>query len=168
METVLISPAKVSILFLPAFVLYLLIPVAATAILTYILAKRLEPMVRSAPDFRFDELLKRAFNTYQLPHHRMPRYFLSGAIHISILISLIVLSLRVITMVLSGIFSGFTLPGLGGTAGTVYGALADIGETVVLAACVVAIIRRGIFKPDRYVSPNAMGKTGPVKQLPTW
>ena len=158
METVLISPANVSILFLPAFILYLLIPVAAIAVLTYILAKRMEPLVRSAPDFRFDNLLKRAWNTYQLPHHRMPRYYLSGAIHISILISLIVLSLRVISMVLSGIFSGFAFFDPGGIVSNVYNALADIGETVILAACVVAIIRRGIFKPARYSVPERYGK----------
>ena len=117
METVLISPANVSIFFLPAFILYLVIPVAAIAFLTYILAKRMKPLVRSAPDFRFDNLLERAWNTYQLPHHRMPRYYLSGAIHISILFSLIVLSLRVISMVLSGVSSEFAFFEPGGIVG---------------------------------------------------
>ena len=158
METVLISPANVSIFFLPAFILYLVIPVAAIAFLTYILAKRMKPLVRSAPDFRFDNLLERAWNTYQLPHHRMPRYYLSGAIHISILFSLIVLSLRVISMVLSGVSSEFAFFEPGGIVANVYNSLADIGETVILVACVVAIIRRGVFKPARYNVPEQYGK----------
>ena len=145
-------------MFMPAFIFYLLIPVAGIGILAYIFAKRFEPLFRSAPDFRFDQIRKRLWGTYLSPHHRMPRYYFSGAIHITILVSLIVLSLRVITMVLSGISAGFTLPGLGHMAGTLYGALADIAETVVLVACAVAIVRRGIFRPERYNVPKRYGK----------
>jgi Fe-S oxidoreductase len=42
--------------------------------------------------------------------------------------------------------------------GTGYGVLADLGETVILVACVVAAIRRGIFKPERYSVPERYGK----------
>ncbi len=88
----------------------------------------------------------------------MPRYYLSGAIHISILFSLIVLSLRVISMVLSGVSSEFAFFEPGGIVANVYNSLADIGETVILIACVVAIIRRGVFKPARYNVPEQYGK----------
>ncbi len=158
METVLISPAKASILFMPGFVLYLLIPIAGIAILAHILWRRFKPLSGGAPDFRLDRIMERLWKTYNSPHHRMPRYYFSGAIHITILVSLIVLSIRVILMVLSGVFAGLSHPGLGGAVGTVYGALADLGETVVLAACVVAIIRRAVFRPERYGVPKRYGK----------
>jgi Fe-S oxidoreductase len=158
MATVLISPAEASFLFMPGFVLYLLIPIVGIAVLAHILWRRFKPLAGAAPDFRFDRIKERIWKTYESPHHRMPRYFFSGAIHITILVSLMALSIRVILMVLSGVFAGLSNPDLGGVIGTVYGALADIGETVILVACVVAVIRRGIFKPERYSVPERYGK----------
>ncbi|MBW2370842.1 MAG: (Fe-S)-binding protein [Deltaproteobacteria bacterium] len=157
MEPILISPAKASILFMPSAVVSLLIPLIGIGLLTYLIAKRMKPLARFAPDFRLDQVKKRLWNTYELPHHRMPRYTFAAAIHISILISVIVLSLRAITLVVSGIVDGFIIPGFGGIVGTVYGGLADVAETVVLIACIVAVIRRGIFKPERYDVPESYG-----------
>ncbi|MBW1750847.1 MAG: electron transfer flavoprotein, partial [Deltaproteobacteria bacterium] len=107
MEPILISPAKASILFMPSAVVSLLIPLIGIGLLTYLIAKRMKPLARFAPDFRLDQVKKRLWNTYELPHHRMPRYTFAAAIHISVLISVIVLSLRTITLVVSGIVDGF-------------------------------------------------------------
>jgi Fe-S oxidoreductase len=158
MDTVLITPAEASIIFMPGFILYLLIPIAGIAVLAHILWRRFKPLASAAPDFRFDRIKERLYKTYESPHHKMPRYFLSGAIHITILVSLMALSIRVILLVLSGVFAGLANPDLGGVVGTAYGALADIGETVILVACIVAVIRRGIFKPERYSVPERYGK----------
>jgi Fe-S oxidoreductase len=136
----------------------ILIPVAGVALLTYILAKRMPPLFRAAPDFRFDNILQRLWNMYEYPHHRMPRYKLAGAIHITTLISLIVVALQFATSILSGISEGFTFPGLGGSLGAAYGVLKDIGETVLFGVCVVAAVRRGVFKPARYDVPERYGK----------
>lgn len=158
MEPVLISPAKASILLIPSAFFSILIPVAGIALLTYILAKRMPPLFRAAPDFRLDKIPQRLWNMYEYPHHRMPRYKLAGAIHITTLICLIVLGLQFITTLLSGISDGYTLPGFGGRIGTVYGVLKDIAGTVLFCVCVVAAIRRGVFKPARYDVPERYGK----------
>ncbi len=158
MDAYLTSPAESTILFIPGFILYLLIPLAGTGLLTYILTKRLKPLALAAPDFRFDRLKQRLFNVYEIPHHRMTRYLFASVIHITTLVCLIVLSLRVITLVLQGVFAGFTLPGLDGGVGTAYNALADLAETVILIACTVSILRRGLFQPARYKVPERYGK----------
>jgi Fe-S oxidoreductase len=151
MGTVLISPAEVSILGIPGAVFSLLIPLVGVGILVYLVARRMAPLFRAAPDPRTDNIKKRLFGLYEFPHHRMPRYKFSGAIHITTIICLAVLSLQVITFLLEGISAGFTLPGLDeGFVGTVYRMLTDIALTVLLATCIVALYRRGISKPERY------------------
>ncbi len=158
METALISPANTSLLLIPSSLFSILIPVVGISILTYILAKRLAPIVRAAPAFRFDQIPKRLYGMYEHPHHRMPRYASAAAIHITILISLMVMSLRVITMILLGISDGFVLPGLDGQLGSIYNGLADLAESLIFIACVVAIVRRGVFRPERYDVPKRYGK----------
>ena len=159
METALISPANTSLLFIPSELFSILIPVAGLTLLIYILAKRMAPLVRSAPAFRFDQIPKRLFNMYEIPHHRMPRYASAGAIHITTLICLIVISLRFITMILSGISDGFVLPGLTGKVGTVYNGIADLAETIAFLVCIVAIVRRGVLSRNGMMCRNAMEKT---------
>jgi len=158
MELALISPAKASFLLIPSVLFSILIPVAGIAFLTYILAKRLPPLFRAAPDFRFDHIPQRLWNMYHYPHDRMPRYKLSGAIHITTLICLVVLALRFITALLSGISAGYTLPGFSGILGTGYTVLKDYAETILFCVCIVAIVRRAYFKPGRYDVPERYGK----------
>lgn len=159
MEMMWISPANVKLLFIPGWLFSLLIPVIGVAVLTYILAKRIAPLFRAAPETsRTDNIISRLYALYDKPHHRMPRYVLSGAIHITILISLIILSLRIITLVASGISPDFVIPGLGGVLGVIYGVLKDLAETVILVMCIVAMVRRGIYKPARYAVPEKYGK----------
>lgn len=158
MELALISPAKAFIFWIPSVLFSILIPLAGVGVLTYILAKRLPPLLRAAPDFRWDQIPKRLWNMYEYPHHRMPRYKLSGAIHITTLICLIVLAVGFITTLLSGISEGYALPGFDGIVGTGYGYLKDYVETILFLVCLVAIIRRGVLKPKRYDVPKRYGK----------
>jgi Fe-S oxidoreductase len=158
MNPVLMSPAKTSLFMFPSFLFSLLVPVLGVAVLTYILAKRMPPFFRAAPDSRLDRIAKRLWGIYEFPHHRMPRYKLAGAIHITSLICLLVVSLQFITTLLSGISDGYVLPGFSGEVGAVYAALKDVAETVLFIACVVAAVRRGVFKPGRYEVPERYGR----------
>jgi len=158
MEPILISPAKATILGIPSVVFSVLIPLVGLSIFIFVIYKRLAPLSLGAPDPRRDRIAQRAVNTFLIPHHRMPRYMLSGAIHITILVGFIVISLRWITLPLLGIFDGFALPGLGGLLGNIYTNVKDLVATFVLAACTVAIIRRGVFRPKRYSVPERYGK----------
>ena len=112
MQAVLITPANATILGIPMPIFSVLIPAAGIVVLAYILLKRLQPLVKAQPDPRTDQIPRRLLDMYTYPHHRMPRYWLSSAIHITTLVSLIVLSLHVISLVLSGISDLFRFAGL--------------------------------------------------------
>ncbi len=154
-----VSPAGASILAIPGVIFTVLIPVLGIAAFTFIMAKRMAPLVRSADDPRFDRIPERLFGMvkYAIGQWRQPRYRLAGILHITIFAGFMILSLRSLTMVLLGISPGFTLPGLSGMAGNIYGVLKDIAGTLVLVAVVAAMIRRGIFKPARYAVPKKYG-----------
>ena len=95
---------------------------------------------------------------YAIGQYRQPRYMMAGVIHITLFAGFMILSLRSITLVILGMHSGFVLPGLGGVTGQIYSVLKDIAATFVLAACVVGMVRRGIFRPERYDVPKRYGK----------
>lgn len=156
METALIPPSNLGIL---AILLSLVIVALGVGLLTYILIKRARPLFKAAPDSRSDRIFTRLWNTFNLPHHRMPRYFLAGAIHITILIGFIVLSLRWISMVLLGFSDQPYLPWHFGIVGDAYDVIRSIVATFVLAACIVAIVRRGYMRPARYEVPERFGKS---------
>ncbi len=139
----------------------LLVPVAGIALFVCIAAKRMAPLFRAAPDFRFDNIGKRLFGLYEFPHHRMPRpgYELSGYIHITTIICLIILSLQVIILILQGISPSFSLPLLDkGIIADGYRMISDLALTVLLSATLLALYRRVILKPERYSVPDRYGK----------
>jgi len=160
METVLISPAKAIIFDFPAAILSLLIPLIGIGIFTYIIALRLKPLVLASPDPRFDRLTSRFLKMfkYAIGQYRHPRYKDAGIIHIVIFAGFMILSLRSITLVLLGISDGYVLPGMSGMAGQVYRVLKDFTEIFILAACLAAMYRRIIVKPERYAVPAKYGK----------
>jgi len=160
MDTALISPAGAYILGIPAVVFSVLIPVAGTGIFTYIIAKRLAPLFSAAPDPRFDHFKDRFIYVlkYAIGQYRQPRYLLAGIIHIVIFAGFIILSIHSASLVLIGISEGFAASVSNSMVGHIYGALKDFASTFVLLACVIAIVRRGIFKPKRYSVPPEYGK----------
>ncbi len=160
MQTALISPANATVMGIPTIIFSFAIPLIGVAVFTFIVAKRMAPLVRALPDKRFDHpaqrlagLLKYAFGQY-----RQPRYLLAGIIHIVFFAGFIIISLRSITLVLTGISEGYHLPGLGGNMGTAYSMVKDVAATAVFFACIAAIVRRGIFRPARYEVPAGYGK----------
>ncbi len=159
MEPALISPAEVSFLGLPGAVFAVLIPVVGVAVFTYIMAKRLAPLVLSAPDNRFDRVKDRVVAVIKLwlGQYKHPRYRLAGILHIMIFAGFIILSIRSISLVVIGISADFALPGFGGALGHVYNILKDYAATMVFIACVIAAVRRGYFKPARYATPPQYG-----------
>ncbi len=160
MENVLISPADASVFFIPTWIFSLLIPVIGVAIFTYIIALRLAPLFRAAPDQRTDHPLKRIGNVLKiwLAQYRQPRYRLAGVVHILIFAGFLILSVRSITMVLIGISDEFVFPGLGGDFGHFYTIIKDYAATLVLIACIIAAIRRLLIKPARYAVPAKYGQ----------
>jgi len=160
MDTVLISPANASVFAIPAIFFSIIIPLIGIAFFAYIMSRRLKPLFLAAPDPRFGRITERITNMvkYAILQYRQPRYMLGGVLHIVIFAGFVVLSLRSITLVILGFSEGFVLPGLGGAAGHIYGVLKDFAGTFVLVSVLIAMIRRGIFTPQRYQVPPRYGK----------
>jgi hypothetical protein len=139
----------------------LIVLTAGIALFVYIVARRLAPLFRAAPDYRFDNVGKRLLGLYEFPHHRMPRpgYEISGYIHITTIICLIVIAPHVVTLILQGISPSFHLPFLGrGLVADGYRVLTDLALTVLLAVTLFALYRRVILRPQRYKVPERYGK----------
>jgi len=142
MEVALTSPASASFLGIPTVIFSVLIPVIGAAIFTYIMAKRIAPLVLAAPDHRFDRIHERIMNVFKLwlAQYRQPRYMLAGVLHIMIFAGFVILSVRSTSLVLIGVSEGFVVPGFGGTLGHIYNIFKDYAATMVLVACIIAAV----------------------------
>ncbi|MGD8990038.1 MAG: (Fe-S)-binding protein [Desulfobacterales bacterium] len=160
MESVLISPAAASVAGIPTIIFSILIPLVGVAIFTYIMFRRIQPLVKAAPDKRLGCIGQRIGLTLKiwLAQWRQPRYLLAGIIHIFIFAGFIILGARSTQLVILGFSENFVLPGFSGNFGWFYNVLKDYAATWVLIACVIAAVRRGIFKPARYAVPPRYGK----------
>jgi Fe-S oxidoreductase len=160
METALISPATASVFGIPAAVFSILIPVIGTALFAYIILRRITPLLKAAPDERFCCIGQRIGLILKiwLAQWRQPRYMLAGVLHIFIFAGFIILGARSTQLVILGFSENFVLPGFSGVFGQIYSVLKDYAATWVLIACVIAAVRRGIFKPGRYAVPSRYGK----------
>ncbi len=140
-------------------ILALIIVAAGVGAFTYVLAMRMAPLFRAAQGPQLDRIGERLFALYHFPHHRMPRpgYADIGYTHISIILSLAVLSIHVLMLIYAG-FTGLQMPALDTTIGAGYAIISDIALTVLLAACIFAAVRRGYLKPSRYDVPEQYGK----------
>ena len=160
MQPALISPASNLIIGIPANIIYILIPLAGMGIFAYIVFKRLAPLLKAAPDDRFNRFAERIQSVLKiwLAQWRHPRYLLAGVVHIFLFGGFLILGARSTQLVFIGFVDGFTLPGFGGGFGAFYNVVKDYAATWVLIAVVVAAVRRGIFKPARYAVPAQYGR----------
>jgi Fe-S oxidoreductase len=160
MDTLLIPPAQSVILFIPAFLFSLAIPIIGVAIFTYIITLRLAPMLQAARDDRWDSIPARLvqFVRIWLLQWRHPRYMMAGVLHIILFAGFLILSIRSLEMVGIGIYSGFVMPGLDGWIASLYGFIRGYAATGVLVVAVIAMYRRGITRPARYAVPEKYGK----------
>ena len=158
----LIAPAQYTFMGLPLIILSVIIPIVGVGLWTYIMAKRIAPMVKARKDDRFDHPVDRVWNVLKiwLAQWRQPRYMMGGVIHIVIFFGFLTLGLRSTSLVIVGIIPHFALPGFGPDQpiGMVYNVAKDYAATFVFFACLVAAIRRGIFRPERYDVPERFGK----------
>ncbi len=144
----------------PAAILSFVLPIIGVGLFTYIMARRIAPLVRANPDNRFGNIVQRIVNLViiWLGQIKQPRYMLAGVLHIIIFAGFLILSIRSTTLVVVGFSDGFVLPGFDGNLGAIYNFFKDYAATGVLIACIIAAVRRGIFKPKRYAVPEKYGK----------
>lgn len=156
----MISPASATVFGIPAKIIYTLIPLIGVGIFAYIITRRLAPLLKAAPDDRFNrvpERIKAVFKIW-LGQWRHPRYMLAGVVHIFLFAGFLILGARSTQLIFLGVIDGFQLPGFGGAFGSFYNVLKDYAATWVLIAVIVAAVRRVIFKPARYAVPAKYGK----------
>ena len=140
--------------------LYALMPVLGVACFSYVVAKRLVPLLHGQRDLRFDQPWLRLGRVLQfwLGQWRQPRYFLAGILHIFIFTGFLVLLVHSFSLVLLGISERFVVPGFSGRVGNIYNVLKDYAATLVFFAVVIAAIRRVVFRPARYAVPAKYGR----------
>jgi Fe-S oxidoreductase len=155
----ILEPADVAIAGIPGPKLALAILIAALALFAYVMSRRIDLLRKAMPDPRFSDMGERIrlMLVYGFGQLRQPRYLLAGVIHILLFAGFMILSVRSLTLVGSGFSAGFHLPLLGGSAGHAYEVLKDYVVLMVLAVCIVAIIRRAVFKPARYAHAPGQG-----------
>ena len=154
------SPASASLAGIPARLLFLLIPLAGVAVFTWMMARRVAPLLKAAPDPRFDNLWERTVLVLKvwLAQWRHPRYLLAGVLHIVLFLGFLVLGLRSFQLIFLGFMETCTLPGFGGLLGAAYNVAKDYAATAVFLSVVVLAYRRGIVRPARYAVPKELGK----------
>lgn len=147
-----LHPASDTYLGLPGYAIGWLIFVVAMALFFYTIYRRYLLMSSGQPDPRLSSVGKRLLDliVYGFLQKRQPRYFWSGVFHIMIFWGFVVLSLRSIDLVSQGLHIPFLGPVMKGGVGKFYNTLKDISELIVLVACVWAILRRAITKPERF------------------
>ncbi len=144
----------------PEWPLFLKIHVLGLACFTYIVARRLVPLVRAARDPRFDRPVTRLGMVlkYWLGQWKHPRYKTAGSLHILVFAGFILLVIRTFTVLLAGVPENFRLPGRPGVAIEAYGVVTDYALTLVFLCMLFAMVRRLVFKPARYAVPARYGK----------
>jgi len=144
----------------PARILFLMIHLLGLALFSYIVARRMQPLLRGERDVRFDRpwiRLERVLQ-YWLAQWKHPRYRGAGILHILIFAGFITLAMRSFALIIFGLSDSFGFPG---EVGHLYELLTDWSATVVLLCMIVAIVRRTVFKPARYAVPERYGKGHP-------
>jgi Fe-S oxidoreductase len=160
MNPALISPSQTTIVGLPATVVYTLLPVVGIVLFGYMIHRRLAPMLKAAPDRRTNNLSERFRKVIGiwLFQRRHLRYLAAGVLHILLFSGFLILGLRSMEMIFMGILPGFDLTVMIGGAGQVYEVVRSYAATWVLAAALIAMVRRGVVRPARYAVPARYGK----------
>ena len=150
------SPAQVTYWFIPGHVLFPIIHLLGLACFSYIVARRLLPLLRGQRDLRFDQPRVRIARVmkYWLGQWKHPRYRFAGTVHIFIFAGFILLATRAFSLIL-GLSDRFALPP---GAGHAYDTVRDYATTIVFLCMVIAAVRRLVFKPARYAVPARFGK----------
>jgi len=140
--------------------LFVLVHLIGVASFTYIVWRRLVPLVRGQSDPRFDRPLARLGNLakFWFGQWRHPRYPGAGVLHILIFIGFILLVIRSFSTLLVGVSRYVATQGPPSQIAYLYSTVTDYAATVVFICMLVAIIRRLVFRPARYAVPTRYGR----------
>ncbi len=153
----IMHPALDSYFGVPGYVFAWLLCVSSVSLFSYIISRRIGPLRMSQRDPRFSQLGERLWGLllFGIFQKRQPRYPAAGIIHIMIFSGFVVLGLRSIELVAQSLNLPVLDPLMRGPFGAYYGGVKDFFELIVLAACIWAILRRAVVKPERYAGSHA-------------
>ncbi len=156
----ILSPGQATYWLIPGHVLFLVIHLLGVGCFSYIVVKRLVPLIRGERDLRFDRPFLRMGRVlkFWLGQWKHPRYKTAGTIHILIFAGFILLAIRAFTVLLFGASDNILQAGSTSTVNRLYEIVTDYAATIVFLCMVVAAIRRIVFKPSRYAVPARYGK----------
>ncbi|MBT3257311.1 MAG: 4Fe-4S dicluster domain-containing protein [Deltaproteobacteria bacterium] len=134
------------------YVFMWIIAIVALTTFAFIIRSRIDLLLAGQKDPRFSNLKQRFLDLveYGFIQKRQPRYLWAGVIHIMIFWGFVVLGLRSLDLVTEGLGFPIFRPFMHSPLGPFYNALKDVFELIVLVACIWAILRRAIVKPERY------------------
>ncbi len=161
------SPAQVTYWLIHGHVLFVVLNLLGIACFSYIVSKRLTPLLRGERDFRFDRPLERLERLlqYWVGQWKHPRYRTAGIMHILIFASFLILATQAFSLLILGVYPNFVLPGSSEGIGLVYTIVKDYAATIVFCCMIFAIVRRVVFKPARYAVPARYGKGHPFDAI---
>lgn len=150
-------PALRSYWGIPGVVFTWFILVAALCLFAFILYRRCQLLRAGRPDPRLTPVAGRLRDllSYGILQKRQPRYLWAGILHILIFWGFVVLGLRSLILLTQGLNLPVFSPLMQTAFGGFYGGLKDIFELIVLFACIVAILRRALLRPERYRGSHA-------------
>ena len=129
--------------------IFALLILASIAIFVYSMSRRIRVLAAGQPDNRFTRIAERIGKTleYAFAQRRMFRDPYAGFFHILIFAGFVVLTVRTVSLVLEGLFTGFVL--LPGAAGHGYTLVKDVFEVLTLLGVALAVFRRAFARPKR-------------------
>src|SRR5436190_12704839 len=141
------SIAQATFWSVPGHVVFLVLHLLGLACFSFIVARRMAPLLGGQRDIRFDRPLTRLGRVlqYWFGQWKHPRYRVAGTIHILIFAGFLVLIARAFSLLALGVSDNAVFPG-----GHTYDLIKDYAATIVFASVTIAAIRRLIFKPARY------------------
>ncbi len=153
------SPSQATYWLVSGRVLFLFIHVLGLACFAYIVAKRLTPLLRAAPDFRFDRPMVRLERVlqYWFGQWKHPRYHTAGIVHILFFAGFIILAIHTFALLGLGTSTNAMAANSSGVS-RAYDLITNYAATVVFLCMIFAAARRLIFKPARYAVPTRYGK----------
>jgi Fe-S oxidoreductase len=154
------SPAQATYWLVHGQVLFVVINLLGLGCFSYIVMKRLTPLLHGESDVRFDRPLLRLERVakFWFGQWKHPRYRVAGTIHILIFTCFILLATRAFSLLLLGMSESFGASGSTGGIGHIYEIITDYAATIVFLCMVAAATRRIVFKPARYEVPAQYGK----------
>ncbi len=161
------SPAQVTYWWVTGRTLFIILNLLGLACFSYIVSKRLTPLIRGERDWRFDRPFVRLERVlqYWLGQWKHPRYPTAGVMHILFFAGFLILATQAFSLLILGVSPNFVLPGSSGETGHIYDIVKDYAATIVFLCMIVAAVRRIVFKPARYAVPARYGKGHPVDAI---